>query len=57
MPDTASHRAEILNQLDQALRLCLALCKEAGEPIAGSLIERALDEVRAAQVKGIPKPR
>jgi len=44
MRDTAKDRQEILKHLQAALDLC----EPAGLPIAGYLIERALDEVRAA---------
>ena len=44
MRDTAKDRKAILDHLQAALDLC----EPAGLPIAGYLIERALDEVRAA---------
>lgn len=53
MPDTAKYRAEIIEYLEKAL----LLSEQASEPIVGYLIERALDEARASQVKGMPKPK
>ena len=53
MRDTAKHRAEIIELLEKALMLS----EQASEPIVRYLIERALDEARGAQVKGMPKPR
>ena len=53
MRDTARHRAEIVDHLETALTLCYA----TGEPIVSNLIERALDEARASQVKVMPKPK
>lgn len=45
MRDTAKHGAEMIEHLEKAL----TLSEEASEPIIGYLIERALDEARAAQ--------
>ena len=53
MRDTARHHAKIVDHLETALTLCYA----TGEPIVGNLIERALDEARASQVKVMPKPK
>lgn len=55
MPNTARHRAESIERLEQGLELCLVLCEAADKPIVRNLLERALDEVRAAQHKGLPK--
>ena len=51
MYNLVKHRAEIIEHLEQAFMLCNA----AGEPIASSLIKRALVQVRAAQIKDLPK--
>jgi hypothetical protein len=48
MRDTAKHRAEIIDHLEKAL----SLCDQASQPIVGYLIERALDEARAAHWTG-----
>ena len=52
MRDTTKHRAEMIEHLEKAF----TLSEEASEPIIGYLIERALDEARAAQW-GLQKPK
>lgn len=57
MPNAARRRAERIERLEQGLELCLVLCAAADQPVVRNLLERALDEVRAAQHKGLPKPK
>lgn len=53
MRDTAKYREEIVGLLENAL----LLSEQAQEPVVGYLIERALDEARASQVRAVPKSK